>query len=184
MLRSRINLALIIIVATILVGLTIWTLSSPLVLLVQTKSQLQSGLFGFSQSVASYNISEGSGAYRFEFGLDYSHNVTSGSPVKITVYCALVSQQITSFFTKGVALVLGSSSLSIDNKFVNTVRVSSKVVSNLQTYSIVIPALSASPGNHTFLVNLFVSTVDVNYIGYSGGSFQSVMLNGTFGVLS
>jgi hypothetical protein len=183
-LTKTIKIAFFVIVASIVVGLLIWTITSPAPLPVQSESQLQAGLFGFSQEVASYNISDGSGTYNFKFGLDYSQNLTGGSPARITVYCALVKQEITSFFTKGAALTLQSSSLSIDRKFDNTVTVSSKIVSGLQTYSFVIPSLSTTSGNHTLQVNLFVSTLDVYYIGNSLGSYQSILLNGTFTVLS
>jgi hypothetical protein len=182
-LPKTIKIASFVIVGLILIGLVIWTVTSPTSLKMQSKSQLQEGLFGFSKDVVGYNISDGSGTYEFEFGLDYSQNLTSGSATKVAVYCALVNEEITSFFTKGVALSLQSSSLSIDGKFDNTVE-SSKIISNLQTYYIEIPAVSASLGNHTLQVSLLVSTIDINYIGNSAGNFHPVLLNGTFTLVS
>jgi hypothetical protein len=181
--RKTVVIGVVIVLALILIGLVIWTVTSPSPLPVQSKTEVQQGLFGFSQNVAAYNVSDGSGTYNFEFGLDYTKNLTTGSPAKITVYCALVDEEITSFFTRGVALTLQSASLSIDNKSDNTLSVSSKVFSNLQTYSFVISALSASAGNHTLQVKLLLSTLDVNYIGNSAGSYQLVLLNGSFSVV-
>jgi hypothetical protein len=179
-----IKIALIIIVALILIGLVIWTVISPSPLPVVSQSQLQNGLFGYSKNVASYNISDGSGTYNFKFGLDYSQNLTGGSSTKVAVYCALADKEISSFFTKGVALTLLSSSLSIDGTVDNNLIESSKVQSNLQTYYFGIPAVSTSLGNHNLQVRILVSTIDVNYIGNSAGSYQSVILNGTFTVVS
>ncbi|MDH2900147.1 MAG: hypothetical protein PXY39_04175 [archaeon] len=182
--RKAIKIAILVIVSLIVIGLVIWTVTSPSPLPVQSKGQLQSGLFGFSKDVASYNISDGSGSYSFEFGLDYSQNLTSGSPTRIEVYCALVNQQVTSIFTRGVALALQSSSLFIDGTVDNSIDVSSKLISNLQTYSFVIPNLSSPLGNHTIQIRILVSTIDVNYIGSSTGTYQPVLLNGTFTLVS
>jgi hypothetical protein len=180
-----IKIFLFVIVLLIVIGLAVWTFTSPSPLPIQSETQLRSGLFGYSQNVVSYNISDGTGTYDFKFGLDYSRNLTNGSPAKITVYCALVNQQISSFFTRGVALTLQGSSLSIDGRFVNTETVSPSIDSGLQTYSFVIPTVSAISGNHHSLqVNMVVSTIDVNYIGNVGGTYQSVSLNGTFSVAS
>ena len=183
-LRKTIKIAVLAIVSLIVIGIVIWTVTSPSPLPVQSKGQLQGTLFGFSKDVASYNISDGSGAYYFEFGLDYSQNLTSGSPTRVEVYCALVNQQVTSLFTKGVALILQSSSLFIDGSVDNSIDVSSKVISNLQTYTFVIPDLSSPLGNHDIQIRILVSTLDVNYIGSSAGTYQPVLLNGTFTVVS
>jgi hypothetical protein len=177
---------LVIVTAIILIiaGLVVWTLISPKPLAVLSQSQLQNGLFGSSETTAGYNITDASGTYHFEFGIDYSKNLTSNSATRVAVYCALVNEQITSFFTKGVALILQSSSFIIDGKLDSNVVVKSNMQPNLQTYYFEIQNLQASIGNDTLQVRMFLSTVDVNYIGSSVGTYQTVVLNGTFGVSS
>jgi hypothetical protein len=180
---KTIRISLFLVIVLIVIGLVVWTVTSPSTLAVQTKNQLENGLFSYSQDTVNYNMTDGSGTYAFKFGLDYSKNLTNDSPVKLTVYCALVNQEISSPFTRGVALALQSSSVSIDQRFDNSIEVTAKIISGLQTYSFVIPNLSTTSGNHSLQVNILVSTVDVNYIGNAGGTYQSVLLNGTFDVI-
>ncbi len=178
------KIVLIVVVMLIVISLVVWTVTSPPPLPVESQSELQSGLFGVSKSVTGFNISDGSGTYYFKFGLDFTQNLTSGGATKIAIYCALADQEITSFFTKGVALSLQSSTLLIDGIVDSSVTVSSKVQANLQTYYLEIPTVSFSLGNHSLQVRLLVSTIDVNYIGNSVGSYQLILLNGNFTVNS
>ncbi len=181
---SIIKMTAIAIVLLTIISLVVWTVTSPRPLRVQSESQLQNGLFGGSETTIGYNISDPSGTYHFEFGLDYSENLTSNSATRVAVYCALVNQQITSFFTRGVALALQSSSFLIDGAIDSSAIVKSNLQSNLETFYFEIQNFQAPVGNHTLQVRIFISTVDINYIGNSLGTYQSVVLNGSFTVSS
>ncbi len=173
----------IIIVVAILIGLSFWTLSSPAAMQVQSPTQLRNGLFGAATLKVGDNITDGTGTYYFLFGLDYDQNITSGGPTRIAVYCALASEKINSAFTKGVALILESSSILIDGRSIDNVNVSSVVQASLETYYYVFQGLSLSQGSHNLEIKITVTTVDVNYVGNALGTYQTVNLNGTFNFL-
>ena len=172
----------VVIVASILIGLFVWTVTSPPTLSVQSVSDLQNGLFGGSSSKQSYNVTDGSGTYQLAFGLQYDQNITAGSMTRIAVYIALESEKISSSFTKGIALTLESSTLSIDGKPVSGVQITSSIQDNLQTYYFALEHAPVSSGNHSLEVGITVSTIDVNYIGSVLGNYQPVNLNGTINI--
>lgn len=179
--RSKKILAGVVVIIVIAVALSAWTLSSPSVLPVHSQADLENGLFASSYTSVSYNITDGSGEYFFKFGVDYDQTILNHSATEISVYCALAGERITSYITKGVALSLQSSSLVVDGRPFSGSTITSKLESGLQVYSFGIRNFAGPEGNHTFSVLLFVSTVDVNYIGNLPGSFQAVSLNGSFG---
>ncbi len=171
-------------VLVIIIGLVVWTVTSPAPLPVVSHSELSGGLFSVSSTTASYNVSDASGNYRLEFGMDYSKNLTAGATTRIAIYCALVSEEVSSAFTRGIAISLQSSSVVIDNATQNNVIVTSKLQSGLQTYYFQISSLPSKAGNHSLELKLLFSIIDVNYIGNSLGNYQPVNVNGTLFVIS
>lgn len=174
----------IIIVIVIIIGLLIWTIESPAPLPIQSESQLTNGLFGGSSSTVGYNISDSSGTYFFKFGLDYSSPIPIAGSTRIAVYCGLVSEDIISGMTKGVALSLQSSTLLIDGQSYPNVKVSSQRISGLQAFYFEIQNIALPSGNHTLKIETFLATIDVNYIGNTLGTYLTASLNGTIDVTS
>ncbi len=177
-----INTSVIVIVLAIIIGLLLWTIDSPSPLPVQSVSQLTSGLFGGSLSTVGYNITDSSGTYFFKFGLDYSAKIPNTGSSRMAIYCGLVSEHISSGFTKGVALSLQSSTLLIDGQSYPNVQVSSQRISGLQAFYFEIQNLALPSGNHTLKIEAFLATADVNYIGNTLGTYLTVSLNGTIDV--
>jgi hypothetical protein len=182
--RTRVFIiaSVVVIIIAIIVGLSLWTIESPAPLPVQSESQLAHGLFSSSTATIGYNLSDGSGTYFFKFGLDYSSIVPNASSSRMALYCGLVNEQITSGFTKGVALSLQSYNLLIDGQSYPGVQVSTQRVSGLQVFYFEIQNLFLPSGNHKFLIRAFLATTDVNYIGNALGTYQTVSLNGTIDV--
>jgi hypothetical protein len=180
--KTIITLGAMVIVFAIIISLLIWTIESPAPLPVQSESSLTSGLFGSSSSTVGYNISDSSGTYFFKFGLDYSSPIPNGGSTRMVVYCGLVSGDITSGFTKGIALSLQSSTLLIDGQSYSDVKVSSQRISGLQAFYFEIQNLALTSGNHTIEIKTFLATADVNYIGNTLGAYLTVSLNGTLDV--
>ncbi|MHB1909035.1 MAG: hypothetical protein ACYCQJ_09230 [Nitrososphaerales archaeon] len=163
----------------VIIGLVAWTEAAPPFLGVQSRNSLQSGLFGTSLTETQRNITDYGGSFSFLFGLDYNQNITRGSASEIAVYCALQSES-PGFFTKGVSLSLDGSSVTIDGNPDSNFTFASRFEPSMQIYYFGNPAMDLDNGNHTLQVKLFLSTTEVNYIGYTAGSFMSVLLNGTF----
>lgn len=181
--RSKVLIvAGVLIILAILIGLLVWTVESPAPIPVQSEAQLEKGLFGGSYSTAGYNISDSSGTYFFKFGLQYDPKIPNASSTRLAVYCGLVGEQITSGFTKGVALSLQTSALLIDGQSYPNVQVSSQRESGLEIFYFGIQDLAVASGNHTVTVKVFLATIDVNYIGNTLGTYQTVSLNGSIDV--
>jgi hypothetical protein len=176
--------AIVVIVGLIIIALVTWTVTSPSPLVVLSQNQLRNGIFGVSSSVENYSINDGSGTYHFEFGLDYTQNLTAGSATRVAVYSALVGEQISSFFTRGVSLALQSSSVSINGSVDGSAIVTTKKQAGLQTFYFEIPNVPNLHSDDSLQVRILVSTIDVNYVGNTLGSYQPVLLNGTFVVSS
>ena len=175
---SRIRVAELSVVTLLLVGVAAWTAASPPILGVQSRAQLDSSLFSYAKSFATQNFTDGSGAYTFRFGFDYSANISQGEKVQLAIYCALTYEHISSPFTRGVALSLQSSSLSIDGRQDAGINTGSRNEPGLQIYYIQNLNTNIPAGLHNMSARLIVSTVDVNYIGNFQGSTQVVTLNG------
>ncbi len=165
-------------------GVAVWTVTSPPILGVQSEAQLGSSLFSFAKSSTVQNFTDGSGGYNFKFGLDYSANVIQGEQVQLAVYCALTAEQISSSFTRGVALSLQSASLSLDGRQDSGVKTASKFQPGLQIFYIQNIDTNIAMGLHNVTARLILSTVDVNYIGNFQGSTQVVMLNVVLNITS
>lgn len=172
---SRIRVAAVIL---LVVGLAAWTAASPPILGVQSEARLNSSLFSFAKSFATQNFTDGSGAYTFRFGFDYSANISQGEKVQLAIYCALTYQDISSPFTRGVALSLQSFSLSIDGRQNAGINTASRTQPGLQIYYIQNLNTNIPAGLHNMSARMIVSTVDVNYIGNLQGSTQVVTLKG------
>ena len=163
----------------VIIGLVAWTETAPPFLGVQSKNSLQNGLFGTSLAETQRNITNYGGSFSFLFGLDYNQNITRGSASELAVYCVLQSESL-GFFTKGVSLSLDGSSVTIDGNPDSNFTLASRSEPSMQIYYFGNPRIELNSGNHTLQVKLFLSTTEVNYIGYTGGSFMSVLLKGTF----
>jgi hypothetical protein len=173
-------LALVIITEVVLISLALWTAYSPPVLSVQDSSELSNSLFQFAKNIRVVNATDVSGSYSFVFGADYNTTFTSGVPTIVEVYAALTSEQITSSFRKGVALQIDEAQVSIDGTqdsgFKERITENNQMLIDYLSY---VQAMG-TPGTYSVTVRLIVSTLDINYIGYTQGTQFLVSLNGTF----
>ncbi|MGI0078262.1 MAG: hypothetical protein ACRECH_01415 [Nitrososphaerales archaeon] len=179
---TKIRVSALVVAILVVIGLIVWTIASPPILGVQSEVQLENSLFSYSKSFATQNFTDSSGIYTFKFGLDYSANVSQGEHVQLAVYCALTYEQITSFFTRGVGLVLQSASLSIDGRQDSGVKTSSRFQPGLQIFYIQNLNTNIATGLHNMTARLVVSNVDVNYVGNSLASTQVVLLGGALNI--
>jgi hypothetical protein len=178
--RLRIALLFLVVVLVILAG---WTASSPPTLGVQSQSQLTDSLFSYAQSIVTQNFSDPSGNYVFKFGFDYPNaSVPQGQHIQLAVYCALINQQISSFFERGISIALQSGSLLVDGKSDFSVKIISKLQSNIQIFYFQNPNTNIPVGKHNITARLVLSTIVVNYIGSYGGSTEIVTLNGLMNI--
>ncbi len=180
--RKYIGFGLIATVLLVVIGIVFWTFSAPQALKVQSQSDLRSGIFSISTSQNWLNATDGAGSYSFKFGLDYNTNVTQGSAVEIKVYGALVSEKITSSFTRAISLTVNSASLLIDNSDDTLVQAATSLRGGIFTESFQNLDSSLPVGSHNLTIALLVSVVDLNYIGYSVGAPMAESLSGLFNV--
>jgi hypothetical protein len=181
--KSRLfQLVITVIVILVVIGLVYWTVSSPPALVLQSHSSIANGIFSFSKSQSSFNITDGSGSYSIKFGLDYLTNITFGSESLIKVYGVLASEQITSQFTRGISLAVNSASLFIDGIDDSSVSASNAITGGILTESFQNPNTSIPIGSHNLTIRMIVSTVDLNYVGYFAGTPEIVVLSGLFNV--
>ncbi len=178
-LKKVAGLGILILLVAVLLS---WTVLSPKTLLPQTESQISESLFQVAKTTRLFNISDGEGSYSFLFGLDFNESVSPRTPTIVESFFSLVAEQKSSAFLRGVALEIVSSSVLING--IRDSGISSMVTSN---GAIVIDRLSGvdineTGGDQQLSARLIVSTVDVNYIGYFGGSEQAVTLNGTISI--
>jgi hypothetical protein len=166
----------------IIAGLAAWTISSPKPMSLQSPGQLQTGIFSFSKSQIALNTSDGSGSYSFRFGLDYDSNVSAGTQTVFKVYVVLVGEKITSFFTRAVSMDVTSALVLIDGTDDAGVKTSSAINGGILTESLENPNTSLAAGSHNLTVRLIVSTIDLNYVGYSTGPSQVAELSGLFNI--
>ena len=167
------------IIAILLASLLVWTASAPAILSPQTESDLSSTLFQYTKIRNVLNVTDGEGTYSFLFGLDYNGTVSPGIPSIVEVYISLLSEQKSSGFLKGVSLEIMSSRVLIDSQEDSGAK---SVVSNsgdIFTDRLSGVDINETGGTHQLSIRLIVSTVDVNYIGYLGGSEEAITLNGT-----
>jgi hypothetical protein len=180
--RKYIGFGVIVVVLLIVIVILFWTLSAPQALKVQSPSDLQSGIFSISTSQNSLNATDGAGSYSFRFGVDYNTNVSQGSALEIKVYGVLVSEKITSSFTRAISLTVNSASLLIDNSDDTSVQAVMSVRDGILTESFQNLDSSLPVGSHNLTIALLVSVVDLNYIGYSVGAPMAESLSGYFNV--
>ncbi len=182
---TRIKFAGIVLVVMVVVTLTAWSASSPPVLTVRSQSQLDSTLFSYARSFSTQNFTDGSGIYTFKFGFDYPNTtVSQGERIELGIYCALVNQQITSPFTRGIALNLQSGSLLVNNREDSSIKIVSKTQPGLQAYYIQNPNTNIPLGSYNITARLLLETIDDNYVGNLQGTLQVVNLNGVLNITS
>ncbi len=169
----------LIIAAIVLVSLEVWTISAPRILTPQPEASLNSSLFQYAETKNVLNFTDGEGEYSFLFGLDYNSTVAPGEPSIVLVYISMLNEQRSSGFLKGTTLSIISAKVLIDG-FEDS-GVTSRVSSNgaVLTDRLSDVDINDSSGTHVLTARLIVSTVDVNYIGYSNGSEEPISLNGT-----
>jgi hypothetical protein len=117
----------------------------------------------------------------FEFGFDYPDvPIPTGSPIQLRVYVALVSENRSSPFLKGISLQLDNASLYADGMPRSGVRIAQRQEANIESYSFQLPDTSfLAPGSsHNITAALSFSLVDVNYVGFLKGPSMNVMLTG------
>jgi len=181
---TRTKLAAIVVVVLIVAGLAAWTFESPPMLPVQSQRQLGGTIFSASRVFQSANVSDGSGSYKFKFGMDYDTNITRGQATRLAVYCALTSQQLSSPFARGVTLSLQSATLIVDNSPDESINVATGRQPGLLLYYLENPDTNIALGLHNITARLVFYTVDDNYIGNSQGSLLIIQLNGTMTISS
>ncbi len=176
------SVSILIFLIVLVGGLSAWTIESPAVMSIQTQNQLNSSLFSYSNTFSEINISDSSGNYGFRFGLAYPPEIQAGVTTRFDVYAALVAEQLTSSFTRGVSLQVQSASLTIDGKPDTGIKIDSKTQPDLQIFYLEFINTTLPDGKHNLSARLIVSTIDINYIGYVSGASQVVVLNGSFNV--
>jgi hypothetical protein len=182
--RPSVRVIAVLIVTVVVLGLAVWTLSSPPILQVQSQTNMISSIFSSSIAFSSYNSSDGTGSYTFKFGFDTPVNVTEGAHTRFAVYCALTKENITSPFTRGVGLSLEDATLSTDNRSVGSVTISSRVSSSLDTFYLENPDTNLALGFHNITARLLFYIIDVNYVGSFRSSLIIVLLKGNFTITS
>lgn len=180
--RRFLFIGLTIFVVLLIAGLAYWSFTAPPPLEVQTPSQLQTGIFSVSRSVSWLNTSDSSGVYSFKLGLDYDSNISQGSSTEVKVYVALVSESISSPFMRKISMAVTSASFFVDGVDDPTVTTKENIVGGLLVESIQNPNTDLSLGLHNFTARLVVSTIDINYIGYSVSPPNPTDISGLFNI--
>jgi len=162
----------------ILVSLALWTAFSPTYFSAQTKSEI-ADLFQFAKTTEIVNITDDSGVYSFEFGLDYNSTLSPGIPTIVDAYISLLGAAFHSPLTKGVALQIDDASILFDGIRESAVKQRVNAGQNILFVYLSNVEVNDSSGLHNLSVRLLLSTVYVNYIGYFSGNEFSVTLNGT-----
>lgn len=178
--KISISLALVVIV---LLSLVAWTAYSPITLSLQSESQLSGSLFQYAKTTKLLNVTDGEGSYSFLFGIDYNESVRSGVPTVVEVFASLVTENRASSFLKGVALEIDSSTVLIDGSEESGVTSMITKSSGILIVRLSDVDINETGGIHQLSARLIVSTTDVNYIGYLGGTELVVSLNGTISVV-
>jgi hypothetical protein len=184
MIRRVRTVAASVVIAVIVGSLAAWTLLSPAALSPQNNGELYSGIFSASKSVSSLNLSDGAGSYSFLFGLDYVSNISQGSAVEFKVYGALVDQKIDSGFTRAISLQVDSASMFVNSSEDTSSRTSESIRAGIMTESFQNPNTNIPLGVYNLTIRLLVSTVDLNYVGYSVGTMGVVTMAGNFSITS
>jgi hypothetical protein len=174
----RILIALAV-VAIVLVSLEAWTASAPQILTPQSEASLSNSLFQYTETKNIWNVSDSEGSYSFLFGMDYNQTMSPGVPSIVLIYISMLTEEKSSGFLKGTGLAIEGAKILIDG--VEDAGVQSRVLSNgaVLTDRLSGVDINETGGTHQLSARLIVSTVDVNYIGYLGGSEEPVSLNGT-----
>jgi hypothetical protein len=173
-------IALVVFVEAVLISLALWTAYSPSTLSVQNPSELSNSLFQFAKTTRAGNATDASGSYSFLFGADYNTTFSAGVPTIVEVYATVTSEQITSSFTKGVALQIDEAQVLIDGAQDSGVKERITESNQMLIDYLSYVQSNGALGTHTLSVRLIVSIIDVNYIGYAQGTQFLVSLNGTF----
>lgn len=148
----------------------------------QTGSDLSRSLFHYANENETVSFSDSEAHYSFLFGMSYNTNVSQGQMIIVEIFSSLLSQK-SSGLMRGVALHLDSASVSIDGLQVKPIEV--RVTSSPTILIVYLTSIqiNAGAGKHLISARLLLSTIDVNYLGYFGGSEQAVNLNGTIVVV-
>jgi hypothetical protein len=170
-------------IAIIFVSLEVWTVFAPPILNPQSETSLNETLFQYTKTKSILNITDGEGSYSFLFGLDYNETASAGIPSIVLVYVSMLSEQRTSSFLKGTGLAIESANVLIDGVEVSGVKSVVSSTGSILTDRLSNVAINETGGSHQISARLLVSTVDVNYIGYFGGSEEPINLNGTISVV-
>ena len=169
----------LIVIAIVLVSLEAWTASAPQIMTPQSEASLTNSLFQYTQTKNVWNVSDGEGSYSFLLGMDYNQTMSPGVPSIVLIYISILTEQKSSGFLKGTGLAVENAKILIDG--VEDAGVQSRVSSNgvVLTDRLSDVDINETGGMHQLSARLIVSTVDVNYIGYLGGSEEPISLNGT-----
>jgi hypothetical protein len=170
-------------IAIILLSLEVWTVFAPEILNPQSETSLNETLFHYAVTKSILDITDGEGSYSFLFGLDYNETASAGIPSIVLVYVSMLSEQRSSSFLKGTGLTIESANVLIDGVEVSGVRSAVSSTGSILTDRLSNVAINETGGSHQISARLLVSTVDVNYIGYFGGSEEAISLNGTINVV-
>jgi hypothetical protein len=173
------TLVALVVIAIVLVSLEAWTASAPQILTPQSEASLNNSLFQYTETKNFWNVTDSEGAYSFLFGMDYNLTVSPGVPSIVLIYVSMLTEQKSSGFLKGTGLAIEGAKILIDG--VEDAGVQSRVSSNgmVLTDRLSDVDINETGGTHQLSARLIVSTVDVNYIGYLGGSEEPISLNGT-----
>jgi len=179
--RRTLAIAIIVLILLLGIGAEYTVLRAPPILNAQSSAEIKGSILSVARSFENASFTDGSGSYTFRFGFDYPDTpIPAGSATVFKVYAALTSQQITSFFTRGVSLALQSGSLLVDGRFDSGVKIDPTIQANVSTIEFEFVNTSLPQGTHNVTARLILSTVDVDYIGFYTGATQVVQLNGTF----
>jgi hypothetical protein len=169
-------------VIIIFLALVAWTAISPTILVPQSTTSLSESLFQYAKDKSTLNITDGEGTYSFLFGIDYNESLNPGVPTIVEVYISMQSEQKSSGFLKGVGLQILSSRVLVDGIEDSGVTSMITTSSGIITDRLSNVDINDTSGIHELSTRLIVSTEDVNYIGYFGGSEQVISLNGTIAI--
>ena len=165
------------------VGVEYTLLKAPPIMQVQSPSDQKNSIISVAHTYQNASFRDGSGSYTFRFGFDYPNtSIPSGGATVFKVYGVLTSEQITSFFTRGVSLNLESGSLIVDGHYDNNAKVDVSTQPSIEVIEFELLNANFTQGWHTVSARLVLSTIDIDYIGYFTGQTQIVELNGTFSV--
>jgi hypothetical protein len=173
----------LVVIVVVIVSLADWTVFSPVTLTSSTSQELHESVFQFVKATSILNITDGEGAYSFLLGLDYNDTVSTGLPSIVVVYISLLNEQKNNGFLRGVSLQVVSSRVLVDGVEYPGVKSEVSFNSAILTDRLSGVEINDTAGSHRITARLILSTVDVNYIGYLGGSEKAINLNGTITVL-